>query len=239
MTTDEFSSIPAVLNALNKPRLPSSILNYICACDTNSSQALKNLNNDEKVEPLLKIWFQSGDTLDTLCQPFAKVVRELKNEPATLVGAEWDTLKGKVAKILLADQLSRSCFRGTSEAFSFDHIAQKLVLEAFRSYNCAETLKLPAALLYLLPWGLAHSEDVRDLDRACQLIDMTIEAYPNFNLFVSKNKPAVIQHRQVLEKFGRYPQRNLQLGRQNTTEEKLWLLDKENLPVWAGGNNTL
>ncbi len=239
MTVGEFSSIPAVLNALNRPRLPSSILNYIFACDTDTSQALKNLNNDEKVEPLLEIWFQSGDALDKLCQPFATVVKELKNEPATLVGEEWDTLKGKVAKVLLADQLSRSCFRGTSEAFSFDHIAQKLVREAFRSYNCQETLKLPAAILYLLPWGLAHSENARDLDRACQIIDMTIEAYPNFNLFVSKNKPAVIQHRQVLEKFGRYPQRNLQLRRQNTSEEKLWLSDKENLPVWAGGNSIL
>ena len=51
-----------------------------------------------------------------------------------------------------------------------------------------------------------------------------------------RNKQAVRQHREVLEKFGRYPQRNAEFGRENTEEERLWLSDKENLPIWAGGN---
>ena len=62
-----------------------------------------------------------------------------------------------------------------------------------------------------------------------------IEAHPNFNLFEGRNKQAVNQHRQVLEKFGRYPQRNAEFGRQNTISEQAWLEDKENLPMWAGG----
>ena len=41
---------------------------------------------------------------------------------------------------------------------------------------------------------------------------MAINAYPNFNLFEGRNKLAVDQHLQVLEKFGRYPQRNAQYG---------------------------
>ena len=64
---------------------------------------------------------------------------------------------------------------------------------------------------------------------------MAINAYPNFNLFEGRNKLAVDQHLQVLEKFGRYPQRNAEFGRINTEAEKIWLDDKENLPVWAGG----
>ena len=66
-------------------------------------------------------------------------------------------------------------------------------------------------------------------------IDMAITAYPNFSLFEGRNKKAVDQHRQVLEKFGRYPQRNAELSRANTKEETAWLNDKENLPIWAGG----
>ena len=65
---------------------------------------------------------------------------------------------------------------------------------------------------------------------------MAIGAYPHFNLFEGRNKKAVDQHRQVLEKFGRYPQRNSEFGRANTPEEEKWLNDKENLPIWAGGN---
>ena len=64
---------------------------------------------------------------------------------------------------------------------------------------------------------------------------MAIDAYPHFSLFEGRNKKAVDQHRQVLEKFGRYPQRNLEFGRINTAEEEIWLADKENLPIWAGG----
>ena len=37
----------------------------------------------------------------------------------------------------------------------------------------------------------SHSEDVVDLERACEIIDMAISAYPNFNLFKGVNKQAV------------------------------------------------
>ncbi len=236
MTPNEFRTIPAVLEAVANPRSPRSVLNYICACNTADDEMKKDLNTDDKVEPLLRIWFASGDALDKFCQPFAKVVRELKAKPPTLTDREWGTLEGKVAKILLADQLSRSCFRGTCEAFSFDKIGRELVLQLFYQDALKTALKLPAAILYLLPWALAHSEKVDDLTRACEIIDISIKAYPNFQLFEISNKKAVGQHRQVLEKFGRYPQRNAQFGRESTALEKAWLADKDNLPIWAGGN---
>ena len=173
--------------------------------------------------------------MDDLCQPFAPVVRELKCNPPTLVGENWGGLEGKVAKVLLADQLSRSCFRGSAEAFSYDIIGRKLVRELVSPEAIDETLKLPPAILYLLPWALAHSEELEDLERACEVIDLAITAYPQFSLFEGRNKKAVNQHRQVLEKFGRYPQRNAELSRANTKEETAWLNDKENLPIWAGG----
>ena len=149
---------------------------------------------------------------------------------------KWFTIEGQVARVLLADQLSRSCFRGTAEAFSYDYIGRELVRDLVSKEKVEQTLKLPPALLYLLPWALAHSEEIVDLVRACEIIDMAIGAYPNFSLFEGRNKKAVDQHRQVLEKFGRYPQRNSEFGRANTPEEEKWLNDKENLPIWAGGN---
>ena len=235
ITLKVFQTLPTVIKALKNPRSSRSILNYICACDTSNPKMRELLNTEERVEPLLKIWFTSGSALDGLCQPFAKVVRELKNDPPTLSGGEWDTVDGQVAKVFLADQLSRSCFRGTPEAFSFDEIGRGLVRELVKDDNIKDTLELPAALLYLLPWALAHSEDVSDLERACEVIDMSISRYPHFKLFEGRNKLAVNQHRQVLKRFGRYPQRNKEFGRKNTAKEKLWLDDKDNLPIWAGG----
>ena len=239
LTIEDMHTLPVVLKALQNPRSPRSVLNYMCACDTADPKALERLNTEEEVVPLLSIWFASGKTLDILCQPFTEVVRELKANPPTLVGREWDTLEGKVAKVLLADQLSRSCFRGTPEAFSFDPIGRKLVRELVEKDAITATLELPAALLYLLPWALAHSEDLKDLERACEVIDMAIKAYPDFGLFKGRNKKAVQQHREVLERFGRYPQRNADFQRANTDAENAWLSDKENLPIWAGGKLTI
>ena len=231
-----FKFLPEVVMALEEPRKPRSVLNYMCGCDTADPVIRLSLDTEEKVRSLLLIWFASGSSLDALCQPFAPVIRELKAQPPTLIGEDWDSLEGKVAKVLLADQLSRSCFRGTAEAFSYDQIAQKLVRELVAVDLIEETLELPAAFLYLLPWALAHSEDLEDLDYARELIDKAAASSPSFSLFSDRNRRAVEQHRQVLEKFGRYPQRNKQLGRNNTPEEKAWLEDTENLPVWAGGN---
>ena len=230
-----FKLLPEVIKALEEPRKPRSVLNYMCACDTADPVIRLSLNTEEKVRSLLTIWFASGSSLDALCQPFAPVIRELKAPPPTLVGEDWDSLEGKLAKVLLADQLSRSCFRGTPEAFSYDQIGKKLVRELVAADLIDETLKLPAALLYLLPWALAHSEDLEDLDYARELIDKAAASSPSFSLFSDRNRRAVEQHRQVLEKFGRYPHRNKQFGRNNTSEEQAWLDDTENLPVWAGG----
>ena len=128
---EKFKKNRFVLKALQNPRSPSSVLNYICSGDTNDPLVKKSLNNINIVSSLLVIWFQSGQSLDKLCKPFIPTVRELKSKPKTLIGNEWDSIDGKIAKVLLADQLSRSCFRGTSEAFAYDEIARDLVHELF------------------------------------------------------------------------------------------------------------
>ncbi|MEO0525217.1 MAG: DUF924 family protein [Pseudomonadota bacterium] len=235
LTPETFRQHPDVIRAVEIPRSSRSVLNYMCACDTADPEIRASLNLDEAVQPLMTVWFQSGRALDAFCQPFAPVVRELKADPPTLMGEDWNSLDGKVAKVLLADQLSRSCFRGDAEAFVYDPIARDLMHALMGPQMIAETLTLPAAILYLLPWALAHSEDVADLDLACDFVDLAIGAYPNFKLFSERCKPAIDQHREVLQKFGRYPQRNAEFGRENTTAETSWLDDKDNLPVWAGG----
>ena len=180
MLPKEFAKIPAVVVALQNPRSPYSILNYFCACDMKDTEARKSLHVDQNVEPLLSIWFGSGTALDHLCQPFSPVIRELKSDPATLIDKDWITIEGQAARVLLADQLSRSCFRGTAEAFSYDQIGRELFKDLMKKNKIDDTLKLPPALLYLLPWALAHSEDITDLTNACEIIDITIDKYPHF-----------------------------------------------------------
>jgi hypothetical protein len=116
LTPESFRQRPDVVRAVENPRSPRSVLNYMCGCDTAKPEIRDSLNQDETVRALMTIWFQSGRALDAFCQPFAPVVRELKADPPSLIGEEWNSLEGTAAKVLLADQLSRSCFRGSAEA---------------------------------------------------------------------------------------------------------------------------
>lgn len=151
LSAESFRQRLDVVRAVENPRSPSSVLNYMCGCDTAKPEIRESLNHDETVWPLMTIWFQSGRTLDAFCQPFAPVVRELKADPQSLTGESWDSLDGTVAKVLLADQLSRSCFRGSAEAFSYDPIARDLMRGLMAPQMIEATLTLPAAILYLLP----------------------------------------------------------------------------------------
>jgi uncharacterized protein (DUF924 family) len=121
-------------------------------------------------------------------------VRELKADPPSLIGEEWNSLEGTAAKVLLADQLSRSCFRGSAEAFSYDPIARELMRRLMGPQMIDDTLTLPAAILYLLPWALAHSEDVVIWTLPATLSIWPSQAHPNFRLFAERNKPAIDQH---------------------------------------------
>jgi len=73
------------------------------------------------------IWFSMGDKeYDNLCKPFSNVIREA----AQTSFPEWEnTVDSKMAKMILFDQLSRNCFRGTDEAYKYDHLSQPLARE--------------------------------------------------------------------------------------------------------------
>jgi len=230
ITTDEYMALPAVVAALQTPRSVRSVLNYMMGCDTSTNAA--QLSTDPVVRPLLGIWFGAGTKLDDFAQPFAPVIRELKK--GTLTEPEWDTTEGRIAKVLLGDQLSRNCFRGTPEAFEYDTVAREIMRGLVSPDQIEETLRQPCGMLYLLPWALAHSEELSDLTNATALVDKSMSRYPGFKLFAGRNKLMIAHHREVLATFGRYPQRNKQYGRESTVEEQAWLDNKESLPAWAG-----
>ena len=105
-----------------------------------------------------------------------------------------------------------------------------MVSELVKSDVLGTIVKLPAAFLYLLPWALAHSEDVKDLERACEVIDMSVTAYPNFNLFEGRNKYVATRHLKVLEKsVGIYKEISNFSARVLT--QKNLVNDKDNQPI--------
>ena len=64
-----FKLLPEVIKALEEPRKPRSVLNYMCGCDTADPVIRLSLNTEEKVRSLLTIWFASGTgcSVPTVC----------------------------------------------------------------------------------------------------------------------------------------------------------------------------
>ena len=121
------------------------------------------------------------------------------------------TAEGRLAEILVLDQFSRNVFRGTPQAYALDPIALVLAQEAVASG--ALTALAPAQRAFvLLPY--LHSES--------SLIHVAGEAL--FRDFARPDDHAhELQHKAIIDRFGRYPHRNHVLGRASTPEEREFL----------------
>ena len=78
---------------------------------------------------------------------------------------------------------------------------------------------------------LMHSEELCDQELAAQLYDeeaakmKDVEGGEEMSKFFSMSGGYSERHKVIIEKYGRFPHRNLILGRQNTAEEERGLED--------------
>lgn len=122
------------------------------------------------------------------------------------------TPEGALALMILLDQFPRNAFRDTPRMFATDDKARALAdaaIEAGHDRAVAENLRV----FFYLPFE--HSENLSDQERAVALITP---------LGGEVLKYAEI-HRDVIRRFGRFPHRNVILGRETTREEQRFLDD--------------
>lgn len=105
-------------------------------------------------------------------------------------------------------QFSRNMFRDTPDAFAFDGMALVLSQTAIAKKFDAELEVSHRAFLYM---PFMHSESILMHDIASQLFSQ-----PGMEEYCKAER----KHRDLLERFGRYPHRNLILGRKNTSLEE-------------------
>jgi len=192
---------------------------------------------EEKKDELLQFWF--GDDPDDAAVAAAKaelwwghrqetddLLQSRFGAAASAAAAgvldHWaGSPRGRLALILLLDQLPRAIHRGTPKAFAQDAKARKVSEQGLESG--AERLLRPIERLFVyLPFE--HSEDMADQDRSVQLIRNLGASVPEgqrktFAGFVDY----AVRHREVIARFGRFPHRNAILGRESTPEEKAFL----------------
>jgi uncharacterized protein (DUF924 family) len=124
---------------------------------------------------------------------------------------DWQrTPGGALALILLLDQFPRNSFRGTRRMYASDAQALKAARAAIAAGH-DQHVDVDLRLFFYLPF--AHSEALADQERSvalCRDLDGNSLAHAE-------------GHRDIVKRFGRFPHRNLILGRDTTEEEQRFL----------------
>lgn len=121
---------------------------------------------------------------------------------------EWrDSPHGRLAEIILLDQFSRNIFRDTPKAFAADSLALALSQEAVRAQADKSLNPTERSFLYM-PY--MHSESPL-------IHKIALELYEENG--IQNNLNFEIRHKEIIDRFGRYPHRNSILGRESTREE--------------------
>ena len=195
------------------------------------------------MEEMFPFWYGGAKQYDELCQNFQDVIRTAgKGE----LGGDWQTtVDGKMAQLLLCDQLSRNAFRGEEEAFAYDDLATEIAREISNGLvdeprgqdeitvpTLSGQIYLPYMQFVISP--LMHSELIHDHELAVEVADYSIAVAPDHLVdSFKRTKGMEMEHKLVVDKFGRYPHRNNKLGRESTPEELEWLSNEDELPGWA------
>ncbi|RWE29972.1 MAG: DUF924 family protein [Mesorhizobium sp.] len=155
-------------------------------------------------------WFEKNDAFDA---DFRSRFLDLHYAAARRECDDWSGhAEGSLALMILLDQFPRNCFRGTGHMFATDPLAKHFARKAVAAGHDVALEPEVRVFLYL---PFEHSEDLADQDRSVELHTARAE----FNLKYA------LEHRDIIQRFGRFPHRNRMLGRETTAEEKAFLDD--------------
>lgn len=115
--------------------------------------------------------------------------------------------RGCLAEIIVLDQFSRNIYRGTPTAFAQDAMALALSQAAVARGVHLELTPVERGFLFL-PY--MHSES-KVIHEAAEPLYRDHALPNNYNF--------ELKHKQIIDRFGRYPYRNKILGRESTAEE--------------------
>lgn len=151
-------------------------------------------------------WFRPDAGVDALLRKrFAHELRALRLRPATEFLTD---PRGALAAVLLFDQLPRNLYRGDSRTFAFDPLARAIARGALdRGWDQALT---PRERQFLA-MPLMHSERIADQRRSLAYFTRLGARY---------GAPFARAHYKMVARFGRFPHRNVVLGRSSTAAEE-------------------
>ena len=157
-----------------------------------------------------EIWFKKDSLFDRLVmQKFGRSVEQ------ALAGQldKWAQQKdGRLALILLLDQMTRNIYRSTPKAFAGDEIACALSLRSAADGTIESETDMHKRKFFLMP--MMHSEE----------LEIQKQSLPLFKALTSDNTHEyAVRHHDIIKRFGRFPHRNEILKRPSSEEEVAFL----------------
>lgn len=160
-----------------------------------------------------QLWFQVSDDFDqSIRDRFADTY-----EIARLGGCDhWKgDPDGCLALCLVYDQFPRNMFRGTARAFESDKLA--IVVAKFAiSKGFDQVIQQARRRFVYLPFE--HSEHLADQKKSVTLFEKMRDADP-------LSYEYAVRHFKTIERFGRFPHRNMILKRDSTPDERDFLAE--------------
>ncbi len=157
----------------------------------------------EEIEP--SQWWSKDEQIDQI------ILERFSGIHAKAIRCEcfgWRNIaEGRLAEIIVLDQFSRNMFRESPLSFANDSLALALSQEAILLEADKELNPVQRSVLYL---PFMHSESL-------EIHEVAMSLYQNNG--TQSNLIFEVKHKEIIEKFGRYPHRNKILGRISTEEE--------------------
>ncbi len=149
-------------------------------------------------------WFAKSEPTDALIR---KRFLGLHERLAADEGFTCTTRQQLLAAIIVLDQFSRNLFRDTPRAYAADPVARRLARSAIaQGFDVAMTAR-ERCFLYL---PFEHSED--RLDQA-----LSVELFAQ--LGDAEWTRYALEHKAIIDRFGRFPHRNAILNRHSSADE--------------------
>jgi len=150
-----------------------------------------------------KKWFVKDKDFDSL---ITEIFLNTYNQAANGGLDNWkETSEGLLSLIIILDQFPRNMFRDQAQSFAMDAKALSLAKEAIVK-RIDKQLMLEQQRFIYMPF--MHSENLEDQN-------ISVELFTNDEISYSY----AIRHREIIQRFGRFPHRNILLGRESTQEE--------------------
>jgi len=160
-------------------------------------------------ETFREVWFKSNPDFDLEIEDKFGEERKI-----AITGGHDEmaaTPEGALALVILLDQFSRNLLRGSPDAFVNDAKALRITKTAIEKGFDLQMSLLRRVFFYV---PFEHSENLDDQEQGVQLYtDLGEESFLKY----------MVEHRDIIARFGRFPHRNAVLGRESTAEEQEFL----------------